>query len=225
MASCGILGYLLFLYRAYEITDTQTAYILQRLWPVFVIIFSITLLGERIQLKHVLGFLLCILGSIILIGGFTFSIFSSGLQPWGIFLALSAAVSYGLYSTLGKKYDEDRATSMLIYYSIAFILLIPMVLVENKPIPPITMLDLFGFFWVGGLVLGVGDLSWFLALKYGDTTKMTSISFLSPALALFWIYFLLDETIRYSSIVGMVIILIGIYINQNDSPSKNVSPT
>lgn len=215
MSSMGILIYLLFLYRAYTITDTQTAYILQRLWPVFVVIFSVFILGERLFKKHFIGFFLCFTGSVLLIGGFSFDVFSTSSKFLGIILAIIAGMSYGLYSTMGKKYNEDRVTSMLIYYTIAVIVLVPLLIIENASTPQITFLDIFGFFWVGGLVLGVGDLSWFLALKYGETDKMTSISFLSPVLALFWIFILLDETIRTSSIIGMIIILIGIYIIQN----------
>lgn len=222
MATVGILGYLLFLYKAYTITDTQTAYILQRLWPVFVIVFSLFILGERLYKKHVLGFFLCFLGSIILVGGFSLHAFTTQKEFTGIILALLAGISYGLYSTLGKKYNEDRVTTMLIYYFIALFVLIPMVIFENGPKPQITTLDLFGFFWVGGLVLAVGDLSWFLALKYGETDKMASISFFSPVLALFWIFLLLGEKIRTSSFIGMIVILVGIYIVQNGGKKKRI---
>ena len=222
MSASGILVYLLFLYKAYTITDTQTAYILQRLWPVFVIIFSIFILNERFYKKHIVGFFLCFIGSAVLIGGFTFNIINTKTEFIGILFALIAGMSYALYTTMGKKYNEDRVTTMLIYYLIALLFLLPMILIENAPRPQITTLDLFGFFWVGGLVLGIGDLSWFLAMKYGETDKMTSISFLSPVLALFWIYMLLDEVIRTSSFIDMIVILIGIYIVQNgDKFSRN----
>ncbi|OLS28847.1 MAG: hypothetical protein HeimC2_04480 [Candidatus Heimdallarchaeota archaeon LC_2] len=217
MSTSGILVYLLFLYKAYTITDTQTAYILQRIWPIFVIIFSMFILNEKLQKWHIIGFTFCFLGSTILIGGFSLDVFTTQRELFGILLALIAGMSYGLYSTMGKKFNEDRVTTMLIYYFIALLFLLPMVLIENTQLPPIKPMDLFGFLWVGGLILAIGDLSWFLALKYGDTDKMASISFLSPVLALFWIDILLDEKIRVSSFFGMIVILIGIYMVQNDS--------
>ncbi len=215
MSTSGILVYLLFLYKAFTITDTQTAYILQRLWPIFVVIFSMFILKERLYKKHFFGFFFCFIGSAILIGGLSLNIIAARREFTGIILALLAGIGYALYSTMGKKYNEDRVTTMLIYYFIAFLALIPMIFIESAPIPQITSLDLFGFFWVGGLVLAVGDLSWFLALKYGDTDKMAAISFFSPVLSLFWIYILLDEEIRTSSFIGMIAILIGIYVVQN----------
>ena len=193
----------------------KTAYILQRLWPIFVIIFSLFILDEKLKRSHIVGFALCFSGSTILVGGFSLDVFTTRQEFFGIILALFAGMSYGLYSTMGKKFNEDRVTTMLIYYSIAMLFLFPMVFIENAPLPQIKPLDLFGFFWVGGLILAVGDLSWFLALKYGDTDKMASISFLSPVLALFWIDILLDESIRVSSFIGMIVILVGIYIVQN----------
>lgn len=53
---------------------------------------------------------------------------------------------------------------------------------------------------------------WLLALKYGDTAKISNLIFITPFLSLVYIYFLLGEKILLSSVIGLVLIVLGIVI-------------
>ncbi|MFA7000386.1 MAG: DMT family transporter [Candidatus Paceibacterota bacterium] len=126
-------------------------------------------------------------------------------------LAIIAAMSYGLFSVLGKKQDYDKTTSMFFYYLFTFIYTLIAVILFGF-IPQITMIQLAGLLWMGIFTSGGAFLLWFLALKYGDTAKIANIAFLTPFFSLIYIYFLLHETILISSIVGLLFIFIGIFI-------------
>jgi len=51
-----------------------------------------------------------------------------------------------------------------------------------------------------------------LALKHGDTAKISNLIFMTPFLSLIYIHFLLGEKVLLLSIVGLVFIVAGILI-------------
>ena len=79
-------------------------------------------------------------------------------------------------------------------------------------IPHVAGIQLGGLLWIGIFSSGGAFLLWFLALKYGDTSKIANIAFLTPFFSLIYIYFLLHESIQIYSIVGLLFICIGILI-------------
>lgn len=107
---------------------------------------------------------------------------------------------------------------MMFYYGFSFIFIL-IITVSFVNIPAITIFDLLGILWFGIFTSGLAYVFWFLALKYGDTAKMSNIIFLTPFISLLFIYFLIGEKIYYSSILGLIIIVGGIVI-QSTSISK-----
>lgn len=73
-----------------------------------------------------------------------------------------------------------------------------------------TLYEAIGLFWVGGVSGGIAYVFWFLALKYGDTAKISNVAYLTPFVALVYIQLLLGEKILLSSLVGLMIIVMGI---------------
>ena len=123
---------------------------------------------------------------------------------------------HSFYSVLGKKWNYDRETSILFFYisSSLFIGLGLLILPRGLEFPSITLLDILGFIWIGGFILAMGYLFWFLALKYGDTAELSAIAMIGPFIAFIWIFVLLGETITLFSVLGMVVVLLGNYFSR-----------
>lgn len=210
MGFIGVFIYYLFLYLALSYLKAQEAFIINYLWPMTIVIFAIPILGEKFTFKKIIAIILSFIGVVIIAtqGNLQQLHFA---KPLGVILAIVAAMSYGLFSVLGKKQDYDKTTSMFFYYLFTFIYTLIAVILFGF-IPQITMVQLAGLLWMGIFTSGGAFLLWFLALKYGDTAKIANIAFLTPFFSLVYIYFLLHETILISSIIGLMFIFIGIFI-------------
>jgi drug/metabolite transporter (DMT)-like permease len=220
MGLLGVFFYAFFLYSALQLLPAQEAFIINYLWPVMVMIFAMLILKEEITWRKGLGIICSFIGVVILITRGNFSTLQFG-NILGILSAIAGAVVYGLFSVLGKKQDHETFTSMMAYYFFSIFYALIAVLLFSE-IPQISPYQLAGLLWLGTFTSGLGFVFWFLALRHGDTAKMANMIFLTPFISLVYIYFLVGEEILVSSVVGLVIIVIGIMI-QSTKEERNLT--
>ena len=53
---------------------------------------------------------------------------------------------------------------------------------------------------------------WFLALRHGDTARITNLAYLTPFLSLVYLRVLVGEEILFSSLAGLLVILAGVFL-------------
>jgi drug/metabolite transporter (DMT)-like permease len=191
---------------AYMFSSAQEVSIINYFWPIATIIFSIIILKEKLTLKISLGVILAFIGVII--------IASQGLKSFnfgiGWILAFLNSLTWGLFSVLGKKHNYESFTGMAFFYIAGFIFILPCILFTNFIVPnPIQWL---GIIWVGIFTGGIGYVFWFLALKKGDTAKLSTAAYLVPFISLIYIALILKEKILITSIIGLVLIVAGILV-------------
>lgn len=210
MGFIGIFLYYVFYFRALMYLPAQEATIVNYLWPIMVVIFSMIILKEDLTLRKIVAILISFVGIIVVVtqGEILSPQFANAK---GIFFALGAAVTWGLFSTIGKKHDYERVTSMMFYYLFAF-LFIALTVSLFSSFPALSLLQLVCLLWLGIFTSGVAFVLWFLALKYGDTAKISSIIYLSPFISMVYIHLLVGEEILLSSILGLVIVIAGIIV-------------
>lgn len=206
----GVFLYPFFFFGALKLLPAQEAFIINYLWPIMVVVFAIFILKEKITMKKILGIIFSFFGIVILItkGDFLTMEFSSIL---GVMSAVAGAIVYGLFSVIGKRQNYDKFISMMFFYFFSVFYALIAVLIFSE-IPYISVYQLLGLMWLGFFTSGLGVAFWFLALKYGDTIKISNIIFITPFLSLVYIYFLIGEKILASSFIGLVVIVIGILI-------------
>lgn len=204
----GIFFYYIFYYWAFMLLPAQEVTVINYLWPIMIIIFASIILKEKFTSLKVAGIIISFIGVYIVIThGDIFHFNTTSIL--GIFFAFLAGLSYGLFSVLGKKYEYDRTISMLFYFLFSLILSIVTLFLFSKPVfPPLP--ELGGLLWLGVMTGAIAHLVWFLALKHGETAKMSNLIYLTPFAGLVFIYFLVGEKILWSSIVGLLIIIAGI---------------
>ena len=59
-------------------------------------------------------------------------------------------------------------------------------------------------------------VTWALALKLGGTAKISSLAYATPFISLVWTFFILEEPIKPLSLLGLAVIIIGIFIQMKD---------
>lgn len=208
MGGLGIFLYYLFLFGSLRLISTQESTIVNYLWPIMVVLFASLILKEKFTFTKIIAIILSFFGVYIVISqgnllSFTFS------NELGVLLAFLCAVSYGLFSVLGKKHDYEKVTSMMFYYLFSFVFATFTVLLFSKIQLP-NLYELFGLLWLGAITSGIAYVLWFLALKYGETSKMSNLIYLTPFVALIYIFVLVGEKILLSSVIGLIIIVLGI---------------
>src|SRR3989344_3179782 len=166
MGGLGIFLYYILYFSSLIFISAQETTIINYLWPIMVIVFASLILKERITLKKIIAILLSFMGVYIVVSHDTLSSFTSS-NIIGVLLAFLGAVSYSLFSVLGKKYNYDIIASMALYYLFSFIFIIPTILFFSEIIIP-SIKAFIGLLWLGLFSASTGNVLWFLVLKDGE---------------------------------------------------------
>jgi len=215
-AKVGVLGFLgtylyyVLLYGALALTSASEGFILAYTWPMLVIILAFPLLREKLTIKKLCSIFISFLGIMVIVThGSIFTLSFTSLQ--GDILALGGACVFALFSVLGKKYQYDQVVSVFIYFVTALVFITPTLLLFSS----LKMPSFHVWLWLllnGFLVNGVSYIFWFKALEYGDTSVISNALYLTPFLSLVYIALFLGEQILLSTVVGLVIIVVGIVL-------------
>jgi drug/metabolite transporter (DMT)-like permease len=208
MGFLGIFLYYNLFYYGLKTVSTQQAVVINYSWPIWVVIFAAIILKEQFNLQKIIALIMGFFGIFIVISkGNVFSPTLPDIQ--GVLFIISGAASYGVFSVLGKKDSYDKLTAVLFYFMFSWIFITIQILLFSE-IPKISLTEFCGLVFLGLCVNALGYTLWFLALKYGDTAKISSIVFLTPFFSLIFIYLLLGEPILFSSLLGLSLIISGI---------------
>ena len=215
----GLLGtffYDLFFCLGISRMPVSEAYIINYTWPIMTIIFAIIILKEKITLKKVVAIILSFIGvAIIISNGDPLSISTNNIM--GSIFCLIGAMSYGLFSVLNKKINDNEPLAMMLYYGEATIItFIYIVITKSYFYPQIN--EFLGLIWMGVFTCAIACTLWVSAIKEGDTTKISNLTYMAPFLSLIWAKLILKEDITIYSIIGLILIVSGILLQlKNDN--------
>ena len=214
MALMGIFGifvpYLLY-FGGINYASPADAQILNNTWQIFAIFFAFFILKEKMTLKKTIAVLSGFVGVIfILRQGFSQSI--SPLYFLGLMLALGSAVVDSLFYILGKKLSFETWFSLTVYYIFAFLSAFVSTVFFSS-FTRVSFINLIGTIYVGMFGIALPIALMFRALKLERTSKIISISYLSPFLSLLFISIFLHDEIYFIQIIGLLLITIGIVLN------------
>ncbi|MBQ6991554.1 MAG: DMT family transporter [Clostridia bacterium] len=210
MGALGVFLYYLFLYLGTNKMLASQAFILNYLWPMMTVVFACIILKEKMTLRKILAIVLSFVGVIIVTAnGNLLNIDNNTLI--GALFCILAAISYGLFSVLNKYKGYDKYASMMLYYLTTFIICIIYLLITRTTID-IGIGQAGGLIWSGIATSAIAFTTWALALQKGDTAKISNLAYITPFLSLVWTYFFLKENISIYSVLGLVVIVLGIFI-------------
>ncbi|HEY0662722.1 MAG TPA: DMT family transporter [Lysobacter sp.] len=166
--------------------------------PLFVTIAAVWFLHEQVRARRWIAVALGFVGVLVIVrpGSADFTA--------GTLVALSAAVLSGLVSILIKQLSQTEPADRIVFYTTALwvpLSLGPALFVWEWP---------HGIAWLWVIAAGVlgtsGHMLWTRALKLGDVSALTPISFMQlPVVALFG-FLLFDEKLDRWTVIGAAII-------------------
>jgi len=223
MAVLGFLGsylYYVLLYGAFALTTAQEGFILAYTWPILVLLLAFVILKEQVTIKKFAAILISFFGIIIIVTqGKIFSLTLTNFS--GDLLALSGAFVFALFSILGKKHNFDQTISAFIYFLSALFFITITVFIFSPPKIPSQKIWLW-LLYNGILVNGVTYVWWFKALEKVDTHIISTSLYLTPFISLIYIWLFLDEKVLLSSVIGLVVIVIGILLQSYKKKTASV---
>lgn len=203
--------YYIFIFKAYSLLPAQIAQPLNFTWPVVLTLLSIPLLGQKVSLKSIIAILLSFAG--------VFFVSAQGklidykiTSPAGMLLAVTSSVIWSFFwiSNMKDRRDDEVKLFMNFFCSGIYIF--------------ITCLFLPGFnfelntsflaaIYIGLFEMGITYIFWIKALQMsGSIDKVTGYIYITPFLSLVLIHFILNEEIYFTSIIGLILIVLGIII-------------
>jgi drug/metabolite transporter (DMT)-like permease len=205
----GTFLYYVFLYLGTARMAASQAFIINYLWPIMSVVFACIILKEKLTARKCSAIILSFLGVLTVAGNELLNFNFETLTGAG--LCVLAAVSYGIFTALNQKWSYDEQNSMMLSFFATFILSAIINLFVGGEIKP-DALQLLGLAWNGIFVMGVATVTWALALRLGGTARISNLAYVTPFISLVWTFFILEEPIEPWSVAGLIIIVLGIFI-------------
>lgn len=210
----GILIYNLLYYIGAARMLASQAFIINYLWPIMSVIFACIILKEKMTVRKGIAIGMSFFGVVIVAGGDIASFTADTLL--GAVCILFAAMSYGIFTTLNQKFKYDKNISMMFAYITTFFITAVINIAMGASFK-VNLVPLIGFAWNGVFVMGVANTSWAIALESGRTAKISNLAYITPFASLIWTAIFLKEKISVFSVLGLVVIVLGILIQLKDS--------
>jgi len=211
--------YYLVLLKAYTLLKAQEAGTLNYIWPITLVLLSIPLLKQKIAWKSIIAIFISFFGIIVIsTEGHLSSL--EFREPFGVFLAVISSVFWALYWILNIRDKTDDVLKLFLnfLFGTAFIV-IYILFFEDFKFPEFK--GLAGAVYIGFFEMGFTYILWLLALRNSENTaKVSNLVFLSPFISLMIIRIFVGEKILFATIVGLILIISGILLQQFSDRKK-----
>jgi len=207
MVALGFLGtylYYIFLYYGYSHAKGLEVLVLQYSWPLFIILLSVILLKEKLNLRRWISAFLGFLAVILIISHGNFK--NIYLQSFKVdLIVIIAAIVFALFSVLSKNVSYDPYTLLTVYFLTATVFSFASMLIFSKFSFP-TSRTLLPILINGIFVNGYSYLFWILALRFSEASFIAPFVFLTPVFSTIYLVLFFGE--RLSPIYGLSLSLI-----------------
>ena len=221
-AALGFLNpflYYVILFKAYSVLPAQEAQPLNWTWPIMLVLLSIAILKQPIRWASVLAIVISFSGVLVISTRGDVLAFRFTNLP-GALLALGSSVIWALFWIYNVKDRRDEIVKLFLNFVFGSIFTLAAVLFFGElRVPPSA--GLLGVLWIGLFEMGITFVSWLKALQLSRTTaQVSNLVYAAPFLSLFLIHFIVGEEILPSTVLGLVLIVAGVIVQQYANRSK-----
>lgn len=214
------LEYIL-LFKAYDLLPVQEAQTINFTWALMLTYLSIPLLGHKPKFNDLLAGLVCYFGVLVIATkGNPLSLDFSNI--YGVLLALLTTVVWSLYWIYNTKVKVNPVVGLFSSFVVGLpLVFIYYIYMEDFSIPDFS--GAMGAIYIGLFEMSITYMFWLSAMKLTESTsKIANLIFIAPFLSLVFIYFLVGEQILLSTIFGLVLIVVGLLVQQGSSIKKKI---
>lgn len=195
------------------------------LTPLWSAVLAALFLGERFGPRKVFGLCLGTAGALVLITKGELSSRVLALPATrGDLLILASTVNWAIYTILGqktlKRLGSARATAAAMF--IGWAMLIPFFVSAAgwQEYRHLSSTSVIAIVFLGVGCSGLGYLFWYAALERIEASQVAAFLYLEPLVTLLAAVALLGESVAVSTILGGVLVLVGVLIVQTAKPRE-----
>ena len=218
-----ILGVMLaanwiFLFEAYNYTTVAAATMCYYMAPVFVILLSPVIFGEKITLRKGLCAAVALFGM-----GLVSDVLSGGLHgAKGLLLGLIAAALYAaiviVNKTLRDISAEDRT---ILQFAVSALVMLPYVLLtENVSALPLTPVILLLLLVLGIVHTGLSYVLYFGSIAHVPAQTAALLSYIDPVVAVILSITVLHESMSLASLLGAALVIGAMIVSELEPKKK-----
>ncbi len=210
----GLLGtyiYYLFLYLGYSKAVGMEVLVIQYTWPIFIVIFSIFILKEKLNIIKISAITLGFAGVIIVLTKGNFSNINISNGPV-IALVGAGAACFALFSVLSKNIKKEPLGVVTVYFLTATLAsFISMQYFSGFAVPSSS--EIIPILVNGILVNGFSYLFWLLALRSTEASWLAPYVFITPVLSAIYLIVFFNEPFAAAYGIGLIFVVTGGLIN------------
>jgi len=201
--------YYLVLFAAYDALLAQEAMALNYTWALVLPLLAVPLLRQPLKGRDAIAALISYSGVVVIatrgdVTGLTLS------NPAGVALAIGSTLLWALYWIANTKISLSPVVSLFLNFSAAAPLLLLAALWRGD-LDSVSLTGALGAVYIGLFEMGLSFILWLRAMRLtNNTARISTLIFLAPPLSLLLIWWLLNEPVMPSTLVGLVFILGGL---------------
>jgi len=206
-------AYYLILFKAYSLLPAQIAQPLNYTWPIVLVLLSAPLLKQKLYKKSIIALFVSFIGVFVISTQGNLTEFKID-NPFGVALAAGSSIIWALFWILNVKDKRDEIIKLFYnflfgtIYTLIIILLFSDIRFEFSK-------SFISAIYIGFFEMGFTFVLWLKALQYATSNeKISNLVYLSPFMALIFINLILKEEIFYTTLIGLIFIIAGIFIQQ-----------
>lgn len=214
------VAYYLVLFSAYDLLPAQVAQPINYTWPILLLVMLAVFSGQKIYRWKYVGMLLSFVGVAFISFGKADS--GTGLSISGILLGFLSAFLWASFWMVNNRNKDITDGNVALFMSFLFGTLylvlslgIGMALGLCDGFSTSDATGILAGMYVGCFEMGIPFVFFALALRTTENPALVNqMSYLSPFLSLFLIAVFLGETIAMTTIIGLILIVLGIVLNE-----------
>ncbi len=226
-AALGFLNpflYYLVLFEAYDRLPAQEAQPLNYTWPMVVVILSVPLLKQPLGRISLAAIAVSFLGVLVIATRGDLLAFRVS-DPFGTVLAVGSALIWATFWLTNVRDDRDEVVKLLLNFAFGLVFVTIAALALSGP-PSLDLRGIAGSAYAGVFEMGLTFVLWMRALSLSRTTaQVSNLVYFSPFLSLVLINVIVGETIRLSSVIGLLLIIGGIVLRRFDRTAREEEPS
>lgn len=202
--------------------QSNQAAILNAFTPIATLIIGYFFFSQKIFKNQWFGLVVGITGVGIMMDINFTTIFSNNL--FYSLLMIFVTFCYGLGSHLTKKYLQKIDVLVVSFLTLGISAItgfIYMIILGKGTIKPFVNLEVFsGLIGLGIACSGLAYLLFYYMVKEGSAEFATMVTYIVPVFASIWGFFFLQEPLSIKMIIGLLIVLLGVFITNGKQKTK-----
>ncbi|WP_085031518.1 EamA family transporter [Ensifer aridi] len=189
--------------------------------PLIVIMLSRIILGSPIRALSIVAGIAGMAGVALLV-----LTPKASLDPVGVAAGLAGAVSMAFGTVLSRHWAPPVSALTFTAWQLTAggLLLVPVALLLEPSLPPITAANLMGFGYLGLIGAAFTYVLWLRGLSRLEPSQVSPLGFLSPVTAILLGWGVLDQQLTAVQLLGIAVVFASVWMSQQAQVARRAAP-